>query len=201
MKQETDKSKLRVTDRRFWAEDESMIDNSAVPDRRYPSYVEELRARTELAEKRLRDRLEELQKENEAFRLRLEKGIETRAEQQKLGFLTDFLEVLDNFERALDAAHNNSSPEALKEGVQLTLELFRRKLQAAGVVAFDLSGEPFDPHQAEAVGAVSVDDPGQDQRVLEVVRCGYRLGEQLLRPARVRIGLYQPPPSDETSDS
>ncbi len=52
--------------------------------------------------------------------------------------------------------------------------------------------EPFDPHQAEAVGMIAVDEPELDQCVIEVVQKGYRVGDQLIRPARVRVGQTSP---------
>ena len=55
----------------------------------------------------------------------------------------------------------------------------------------DLLHKPFDPHEAEAVGVVAVDDPDLDQHIIEVVQRGFRWGEQVLRPARVRTGQYQ----------
>lgn len=186
-----DEKKLQVHDRRFWVQDESAEEKASVPERQYPSLVEELKARTELAEQKLREKIANLDEENEAFRIRLSKEMERRLEQEKLELFSEFLELIDNFERALKADQDTLDLEALKEGVQLNLELFLSKLKALGIESMDLLHKPFDPHEAEAVGVVAVDDPALDQHVVEIVRRGFRWGEKILRPARVRTGHYQ----------
>ena len=189
---------IQVHDRRFWVEDESAEGKASIPTRKYPSLVEELKARTELAEQKLKEKIEQLDQENEAFRVRLSKDMDRRIEQEKLELFSNFLELIDNLERALKAAHQTLSFEVLKEGVQLNLDLFLRKLQSLGIEPMELLHQPFDPHEAEAVGVVAVDDPDLDQHVVEVVQRGFRWGEQVLRPARVRTGQYQ---ADKKSQS
>ncbi len=191
MSDDKEEPEVRVNDRRFWVQDESAEDNASMPTRKYPSLVEELKARTELAEQKLREKIEQLDQENEAFRLRLSKDMDRRMEQEKLELVSNFLELIDNLERALKAAHQTLSFEVLKEGVQLNLDLFLRKLQSLGIEPMELLHQPFDPHEAEAVGVVAVDDPDLDQYVVEVVQRGFRWGDQVLRPARVRTGQYQ----------
>ncbi len=186
-----DEKKLQVNDRRFWVQDESAEEKASMPTRKYPSLVEELKARTELAEQKLREKIEKLDQENEAFRVRLSKDMDRRMEQEKLELFSNFLELIDNLERALKAAHQNPSFEALEEGVLLNLELFLSKLKSLGIEPMELLHQPFDPHEAEAVGVVAVDDPNLDQHVVEIVQRGFRWGEQVLRPARVRTGQYQ----------
>ena len=186
-----DEKKLQVNDRRFWVQDESAEEKASMPTRKYPSLVEELKARTELAEQKLREKIEKLDQENEAFRVRLSKDMDRRMEQEKLELFSNFLELIDNLERALKAAHQNLSFEALEEGVQLNLELFLSKLKSLGIEPMELLHQPFDPHEAEAVGVVAVDDPNLDQHVVEIVQRGFRWGEKVLRPARVRTGQYQ----------
>ena len=193
-----EESKIKVTDRRFWAQDESAEEKASIPTKKYPSFVEELKTRTELAEQKLKEKVERLHQENEAFRVRLSKDMDRRMEQEKLELFGNFLELIDNFERALKAAQETLSFEALKEGVQLNLELFLSKLKSLGIEPMDLLHKPFDPHEAEAVGIVAVDDPDLDQHVVEVVQRGFRWGEQVLRPARVRMGQYQ---ADKQSQS
>ena len=193
-----EESKFQVNDRRFWAQDESAEENASIPTKKYPSLIEELKTRTELAERKLKEKVETLHQENEAFRLRLSKDMDRRVEQEKLELFGNFLELIDNLERALKAAQQTLSFEALKEGVQLNLELFLSKLKALGIEPMDLLHKPFDPNEAEAVGVVVVDDPDLDQHVIEVVQRGFLRGEQVLRPARVRTGQYQ---AEKTSQS
>jgi molecular chaperone GrpE len=194
---EEKKSQFQVSDRRFWVENESVTDEAPIPDRKYPSFIEELKARTELAEQKLKEKVKNLEKENEAFRARLINEMEKRLQREKPRLFEGLLEVLDNFERALQATKDPSSPEptrlkSLKEGVQLNLELFLSKLKAAGIEPLEVLNQPFDPHQAEAVGVLSVEDPALDQHVVEVVQQGFLCGDQLIRPAKVRVGQYAP---------
>ena len=196
-----DEKKLQVNDRRFWVQDESAEEKASMPTRKYPSLVEELKARTELAEQKLREKIEKLDQENEAFRVRLSKDMDRRMEQEKLELFSNFLELIDNLERALKAAHQNLSFEALEEGVQLNLELFLSKLKSLGIEPMELLHQPFDPHEAEAVGVVAVDDPNLDQHVVEIVQRGFRWGEKVLRPARVRTGQYQADEKPQSKDS
>ena len=196
MEENKDGDSFQITDRRSWLEDEDLIERAPTPEKRYPSFVEELKGRTELAEQKLKERIQDLEAENEAFRDRLDKDMERRLEQQKMDLLRGFLEVTDNFERALQAFEQTSSLEELKKGIQLNLELFLHKLKAAGVEPLDVLEKPFDPHQSEAVGVIPVEDPNLDDHVVEVLQQGYRLGEQLLRPAHTRVGKYQAPGDD-----
>ncbi len=182
---------IRVTDRRFWAQDESLVEEASETDRKYPTIVEELKARTELAEQKLKERLEQIDQENEAYRTRLKKELERQLNQEKLELFRNFLEIIDNLERALKAADEKSTPEDLREGVKLNLDLLLSKLKSIGIEPMEVLHQPFDPHQAEALGTVPVDDPELDSQVTEVIQGGFRWGDQILRPARVRIGQYQ----------
>lgn len=182
---------IRVTDRRFWAQDESLVEEASETDRKYPTIVEELKARTELAEQKLKERLEQIDQENEAYRTRLKKELERQLNQEKLELFRNFLEIIDNLERALKAADEKSTPEDLREGVKLNLDLLLSKLKSIGIEPMEVLHQPFDPHQAEAMGTVPVDDPELDSQVTEVIQGGFRWGDQILRPARVRIGQYQ----------
>ncbi len=197
---EEEEKKLQVNDRRLWVQDESAEEKASVPDKQYPSLVEELKARTERAEQKLKEKIEQLDEENEAFRVRLSKDMDRRMEQEKLELFSDFLELIDNFERAVKAAQETLNFEALKEGVELNLELFLSKLKSLGIEPMELLNQPFDPHEAEAVGVVAMDDPDLDEHVVEVVQRGFRWGEQVLRPARVRTGQYRTDQKPQTEE-
>jgi molecular chaperone GrpE len=99
--------------------------------------------------------------------------------------------VIDNLERALEAAGIQLGAEAgsddpISKGIVLTHRELCSALERAGVEAFDPSGERFDPNIHEALQKVPVDgaEPGT---VVETMQKGYRLGEQLIRPARVVV--------------
>jgi molecular chaperone GrpE len=103
------------------------------------------------------------------------------------------LEATDDLERALGAASAPGEPTDerlghLIEGVRLTLSVLHQRIAALGAERIPTLGQPFDPHVAEAVDTVPVGDASQDGMVVQEIRAGYRVGERVLRPARVRVG-------------
>ena len=77
--------------------------------------------------------------------------------------------------------------ELIGEGVRRTAESFENALAAAGVDPIKSVGELFDPELHEAVDTIEV-EPEQEGEVIREYSRGYRLGERLLRPARVKVG-------------
>jgi molecular chaperone GrpE len=176
---------FQVIDRRIFSNPDAVdLDKVEVPGPRYPSVVEELRARAAEAERRFAEKRQEMQEEIARVRTRLQADFERKLEQEKHSILLPFLEVLDNLDRALAAVPDAS----MRGGLEVTVRDFRARLQAKGVEEIQVVGLPYDPNTGEAVGLVPVDSPSRDGVVVEEVQRGYRLGERLLRPARVRVG-------------
>lgn len=102
--------------------------------------------------------------------------------------LRPLLAVADDLERALGslADDGDATVESVREGVALIQQRFRTVLKDHGVETVDALEAAFDPSRHEAVGQAEREgvDPGM---VVEVVQQGYRLGDLLLRPARVII--------------
>jgi molecular chaperone GrpE len=99
--------------------------------------------------------------------------------------------VVDNLERALAAAGiepggEKAPAEPLAEGFFLTYRELLAALERAGIESFDPAGERFDPSWHEALQKLPVDGV-EAGTVVEVTQKGYRLGEQLVRPARVVV--------------
>jgi molecular chaperone GrpE len=189
-KNEADRG-FQVSDRRFWVEDEKASEEAPPPQQKYPSFVEELKARTEAAEQKLRERIEQLEQENKAFRSRLEKQVEIRVKSAITEFITELLDVVDNLELALEKSEEHSdSVVNLREGIDLTLNLFLRKLKAVGVEPINSLHQDFDPNESEAVGVVPIDDPRLDQKVVILLQKGYRLEDRVIRPAKVQVGQF-----------
>ena len=164
--------------------------SAAVEERpRYPTYVEELMARVADTERRFEERKKQIDQEIGRVKARLEADYARRFELDKHKLVLPLLEVLDNLERALDAAGKPGGLERLREGVDMTASLFRARLQALGVEHIPLAGQPFDPNLGQAVSMVEVPDEERDGIVVEEVVRGYKMGDQLLRPAQVRVGL------------
>lgn len=99
------------------------------------------------------------------------------------------LPILDNLERA-GAAADPRTDRALLQGIELVRTQLEDVLESYGVVAFESLGAPFDPREHEAVAMDAVRDPARHRTVVGVESKGYRLGDALLRPARVRVGQH-----------
>ncbi len=133
-----------------------------------------------------------LVEDNRAFRGRLEREKARVVEAERASVAQALLEAADDLERALAAATGAGAepgPVAtILEGVRLSLGAIQRRIAGLGAERIPVEGRPFDPHVAEALDAVPVSDQAQDGLVLQEVRAGYRIGDRILRPARVRVG-------------
>jgi molecular chaperone GrpE (heat shock protein) len=186
-------TEFRVVDRRPFADAGSIPADAAAEDKpRYPTFVEELMARVADTERRYQEKRKQVDEEIGRMRSRLEGDFRRRLDLEKRDIVVSLLEVLDNLERTVESASGNGSAEVLLEGVAMTATLFRSRLKSLGVEPIDVLSEPFDPNHSQAVGTVDVNDPAQDGSVVEEVLRGYRLGDQLLRPAQVRVGRFVP---------
>jgi molecular chaperone GrpE len=100
----------------------------------------------------------------------------------------DLLPVLDDLERALEAAEQHEEAK-LEDGVRLVHRELRGTLEKEGLVEIETDGE-FDPHVHEAL--LSQPSEEDDGAILQVIQKGYRLGDRVLRPARVVISQGAP---------
>jgi molecular chaperone GrpE len=100
----------------------------------------------------------------------------------------DLLPVLDDLERALEAAEQHEEAK-LEDGVRLVHRELRGTLEKEGLVEIETDGE-FDPHVHEAL--LSQPSEEEDGAILQVIQKGYRLGDRVLRPARVVISQGEP---------
>ena len=95
------------------------------------------------------------------------------------------LPVLDNLERAADAAAD-SADEALKNGVQLVLKQMTEVYKKMNVTPIDRLGEKFDPNLENAI-LQGTEDEGEPGTVCQVIQKGYRMGDKVLRHAMVKV--------------
>jgi molecular chaperone GrpE len=118
------------------------------------------------------------------YRRRIERERANAAQEGKRELILLLLDFLDDFDRA--SKHLDESPESVSAGLRAIQRRLAGVLEAQGVTPFESLGNTFDPALHEAVGAVESDqqEPGT---VLDEVSRGYRWGEELLRPARVRV--------------
>jgi molecular chaperone GrpE len=133
----------------------------------------------------LQDRLLRTAAEFDNYRKRIDRERREQADSAATGFLTEFLPVVDNLERALQAP---SAPEAA--GYRAGVELIHRQLvdllRKRGVTPFEALGTDFDPRIHQAVSQ-EASDAHRDGEVMEELQRGYMLGDRLLRPAMVKV--------------
>jgi molecular chaperone GrpE len=109
-------------------------------------------------------------------------------------FAEGLLPVMDSLEAAL--ANKGASPEALRDGVSLTLRQLSQALDKARVTSISPTpGERFDPHRHQAMAAVEAES--EPNTVVAIMQKGYQLHDRILRPALVTVAK---PASDPISD-
>jgi molecular chaperone GrpE len=120
----------------------------------------------------------------ENFRKRMTAEVQAASVRGKAEVAREVIDAVDNLERALAA--KGESPDDLAAGVEMVLRGLRETLSRHGVEAIDPAGEKFDPTRHEALSTLAVEgaEPGT---VAEVLQKGYKLDEQLIRPARVVV--------------
>jgi molecular chaperone GrpE len=118
------------------------------------------------------------------YRRRIERERTTAARSGKRDIILQLLEVLDGFDRALQ--HLDDAPSSVSEGLQLLQRKLLGLLEAQGVTPLQSLGETFNPELHDAIGTVQSDD-AEPGTVAEETQRGYRWGDDLLRPARVRV--------------
>ena len=189
---------VKVVDRRWWV-NQSQNDSgsgAATAASLKPTYVEELEQKLAEKDKQLQDaisRYRQASSEFEDSRLRLRREIGKDIERGRREILADLLEVVDNLDRAIDAAATNTAGDqlgALLQGVEMVRRQFLAKLEGFGVKRIPSEGQQFDPALHEAVAAVPAASPEQDGLIIGVVRHGYRVGEDVLRPAAVAVAKH-----------
>ena len=118
------------------------------------------------------------------YRRRMERDRASAAQRSKRDMLLPLLELLDGFDRALE--HLDDVPPSVVEGIAAIHRQLQSLLESQGVTSFDTVGQRFDPALHEAIGSEAAEnrEPGT---ITQQVRRGYRLGDELLRPARVRV--------------
>ncbi|HUF48982.1 MAG TPA: nucleotide exchange factor GrpE [Vicinamibacterales bacterium] len=178
---------LKVTDRRWWARGEADDPAGEEPNLK-PTYLEELEARLSAKDGELHELLGRHRAavdEFEQARARLRKEMSKDVERGRRSMLVSFLEVLDNLDRALEAAGDRDDP--VVQGVSLVRQQFLATLAGFGVERLDPLGQPFDPARHEAVSTVEVDPSRPDGLVCGVIKPGYLIAADVLRPAMVAV--------------
>jgi molecular chaperone GrpE len=168
--------------------------------------VEQFERRARLAEDRLSEVLaayRQVKTENEGFRDRVTRDVERQFDRRHEKLLLKFIEILDNLDRALEAAEQTYAGNPLIEGLILVRTQLLQTLQQEGLERVPVLGLPYDPAFSEAVGTQPVQDPEHDHVVVREMLRGYRLHGRVARASRVVVGqLHEgsPPPGGQVEE-
>ncbi|MBR3150261.1 MAG: nucleotide exchange factor GrpE [Eubacterium sp.] len=117
------------------------------------------------------------------YRARSAKEKEQTYSNAKGNVIAEILPVIDNLERALSG--EGSDYDALRQGVQMTMDGFMAALEKLGIEQYGESGDAFDPNIHNAVMHIEDDELGENV-VCEVFQKGYKIGDRVIRAAMVK---------------
>lgn len=171
------------------------------PDERIEALTERVEALEEEKEA-LNDKVLRKTAEFENYRRRMDREKKRRHEAGMLEVIEPILEVLDDFERSLDAADEldesddpEQAYESLKGGVEMVFRKFRDTLENLGVEPIEAEGKPFDEELHEAMMRQPSED-AEPGTVLQEIRKGYRKDDRVIRHSRVVVAA-EPSGDDE----
>ena len=167
----------------FPADEEAEVES---PDDESANEAEDVEARLAAAEAKAEEHLNDLQRvaaDFDNYRKRAVRDRESLVARAHERLVKELLPVLDDLERALEAAEQHEEAK-LEEGVRLVYQQLQATLQREGLAEIETDGR-FDPHVHEAL----LSQPSEEEEglVLQVLQKGYRLGDRVLRPARVSV--------------
>src|SRR5688572_3725423 len=146
---------VKVVDRRWWANSaESGAARSDAGSSLKPTYVEQLEQQVAEKDKQAQEYIAKYRaaaSEFEEARIRLRREIAKDVERGRREILADLLDVVDNLDRAIEAARLTTSPDALLQGVEMVRRQFLSKLEGLGVKRIEVEGAEFDPLKHEAI--------------------------------------------------
>lgn len=182
---------VKVVDRRWWARGDD-AGAAAEQTSLKPSYVEELERKLADSETRAQDYLSKYRNASREFedaRARMRKELAKDAERSRREVLVSLLEVVDNLDRAIEAARKaaTAADDPLLQGVEMVRQQFLGKLDGFGIRQIACHGESFDPGLHEAVTTVPAPSASDEGRIAGVIRNGYTIGDEVLRPALVAV--------------
>ncbi|MDB3993554.1 nucleotide exchange factor GrpE [Gammaproteobacteria bacterium] len=142
----------------------------------------------ELAGDKAKDDVLRVQAEMQNLRRRTEQDVEKAHKYGQEKFSIELLSVMDNLERALDAAsqHDDETVKAIYDGVNLTLKSFMDCFSKFNIEVIDPLGEPFDPQKHQAM-SIQESPEAEPNTVISVLQKGYTLHGRVIRPAMVMV--------------
>ena len=179
---------INVVDRRSAMLEEDELET--VQEERLPSYVERLKQEAEEKDKKLKDYIaayKEKTAEDDGFRKRLEKDNDVRLDQFKANLFSRLVPILDNLNRALQAAKDNPDFDGLNQGVEMVSKQFSRELKNNDVEIINTQNRKFNPKTDEIFLTEETDDPEMDNMIVQELEPGYIFKDKLIKAAKVKV--------------
>lgn len=182
----------------WWNKNRDMEDKKNIKDKKEKKAVAELKEQLEAANAALAEKESALAKEKddyirlmaefENFRRRSAKErlelIETAAEK----IILELLPVVDDFERAIKALGESEANASAKQGTELIYNKLNNLLTAKGLKKIESTGLDFNTDEMSAIAKFTAPAPEQKGKVIDTVKCGYKLGDKVIRYADVIVG-------------
>lgn len=143
--------------------------------------------KTEEAAKKLSVLYQQLQQEFEAYKIRMRKEKEEAKDEGALRIIKGFMEIVDNFEKALESAKTSTDINAFVKGVQMIHYQLVKFLQDHGIERIEEKTE-FNPQEHEALETV-VSEEHKPNEIVKVVQTGYKYKGKVIRPAKVIVAI------------
>ena len=134
----------------------------------------------------LKDQLLRKEADYQNYRKRMAREVSDARRIGLVETITPFLQVFDLFEMAMKAADKSDNVAALKQGLEMILAQYGKTIDELGVQKFDAVGETFDPMWHDAVAYENNEEIAEGV-IIKQWNCGYKMGDRLLRPARVIV--------------
>lgn len=180
--------KIIVRDKRYWVDQDVVPTEAKELEERVPSFLDGLKAQLAQKDKKLQEVISSLKEEQENFKKRVQRDIDNQVDQIKMKLISRLLPALENLGRAIEAGEKAHNFESLLQGIKMVEVQFKDCIKECGVEEIMPVDRPFDPKTDEAVHLVPVAEKEKENFVLACLAPGYRLGDKVIRPAKVSIG-------------
>ncbi len=191
---DTTKKKVEIKNKRAQQDRQEVNADNKDHDPLADSGMEEERteeAREESAEEKLaalQDRYLRLSAEFDNYRKRTLKEKTEWTQAVRSDVYSGILQVMDDFDRAMDSVENVRDVEAIKKGVHLIYSKFKDFFKQNGIREMDAIDQDFDTDMHEAVTKIPVEDEDKKGKVVDVISKGYLFNDKVLRYAKVVVG-------------
>ena len=178
-KQEVKEETTEILEEEHFKQPEEKSDTS--------KYEEEIKKLQE-ENKQLTEKVKLTQAELINYRKRKDEDVQTLLKYANVDIVSEILNIVDNFERAIIHANDSENAELKKynDGINIIYTNLKSVLNKFGVEEINRVGEIFNPNEEQALLTDSVEDK-EDEVVLEVLQKGYKLKDRVIRPASVKI--------------